>query len=472
MLLRFHMSRGEKEMKITERISEFVVETSFEDMSEEVVQIAKEFVLDSIGASLIGSLEPASKIARKYIEEIGGLPEAGVIGGGFKTSVINAAFLNGTSNHASELEACGDFAGCNPLSVIPVALAFGEKLRLTGKKILEGIIVGFEIQGKMGMATTPGSHAKGWCSISLHGTLGAAVTAAKMLELSVDQTRMALGIAADQASGLMRQLGTMTHLLEGGLGCRNGVLAATLAKMGLTAADDIFDGHPSFWEVYVGEGNFDPEKMMNNLGSPFYFLSPGISMKKYPCCFFMHRALDAALQLIEKHKIDYENVGCIEAGVTPFIYDALVGHENPKSGDMARFSLEHCLASAILKKKVTVDSFTDEEVRSQVFKEAREKVKLTVHPEWPSGRSALVIPITVKLRDGNEFSNKVERLMGSAELPLNRNEQIERYKGFASPFLSDPEIEQSVDLILNVDELSEITDLMNILTFGRRRASM
>ncbi len=270
---------------------------------EKVVGIAKEFVLDSIGSQLVGAREPVSVILRQYMEGDLGLPETGVVGGACRASVASAAFLNGTSNHAPELEACGDFAGSNLLSIIPVALAFGEKLKLSGKKILEAIIVGFEIQGRMGLATTPGSHDQGWCSIALHGTMGAAVTAAKMLGLDVHKTRMAIGLAASQAGGLMRQLGTMAHLLEGGLGCRNGVLAAELAKMGLTAADDILDGRSSFWEVYVGEERYHPEKMTENLGNPFYFASPGTMLKKYPCCTFIHYGLDAILELMQKHNL-------------------------------------------------------------------------------------------------------------------------------------------------------------------------
>lgn len=454
-------------MNLTDQISEFIARTRFSDIPEEVLRNAKEFVLDSVGVQLVGSREPVSKIAREYMIECGGTPEAGVIGGGFRTSVTHAAFLNGTSNHAPELEACGNFAGSNPLSVIPVALALGEKLKVSGEKVLEAIVVGFEIQGKMGMATTPASHNQGWCAIAVQGTMGAAVTAAKILDLSVDQIKMALGIAASQVSGLMRQFGSMTHLLEGGFACRNGVTAAILAQKGLTAAKDILDGRANLWEVFVGEGGYHPKKMTEGLGSPFYFLSPGTSLKKYPCCFFTHRALEALLQLINDHHLSYEDIESIEAGVTPFIKDALVGGPDPVSGDMARFSLEHCLAAAALDKGVTVNSFTDEKALSPILREARKKVTLAVHPEWPSGRSALVIPVTVKLKGGKELTKKVEKLRGTVDLPMSREEQVTRYGGFAKPFLSAPQIEQSVGFILTLEELKDILPLMRIVTFGR-----
>ncbi|MFH0789675.1 MAG: MmgE/PrpD family protein, partial [Pseudomonadota bacterium] len=450
-------------MNITERLSEFIVETNFQDIPQEVIRIAKDFVLDSIGAQLVGAREPVSEILKNYTEGDRGRPEAGVIGGAIRASVSLAAFLNGTSNHAPELEACGDFAGSNLLSIIPVALAFGEKLKLSGEKVLEGIIVGFEIQGKMGLGTTPGSHSKGWCSISLHGTMGAAVTAAKLLGLDVHKTRMALGLAASQASGLMRQVGTMAHLLEGGIGCRNGVLAAGLAQLGMTASDNILDGVSNFWEVYVGEGHYDPEKMTKDLGNPFYFASPGTMLKQYPCCTFTHHGVSALIELIHQHKIDYEEIKSVEAGVTPFIKNALVGGPDPESGDMGRFSLEHCLASAIVDKTVTFDSFRDEKVRDPRLKEARKKIKVIVHPEWPSGRNNLSIPVTVKLKNGTELTHKVEKVKGTIDRPMSREEQMERYREFAGPFLSSSQIEQSTRLILNLDELKDITELMDMV---------
>jgi 2-methylcitrate dehydratase PrpD len=453
-------------MSVTEHIVEFIVDSRFGDIPRDVIETAKEFVLDSVGVQLVGAREPVSTILREYVREDNGHPEAGIVGGVFKTSVSQAAFLNGAANHAPELESCGDYAGSNALSVIPVALALGEKLGHSGRKILEAIAVGFEIQGKMGLATTPGSHNKGWCAIAVHGTMGATVTAAKVLDLNAKQTNMAIGIAASQAGGLMRQFGTMTHLLEGGLACRNGILSASLAKMGVTSARNILDGRANFWEVLVGEEGYVPEKIIGSLGNPYYFASPGSSMKKYPCCFFTHRAVDALLQLIKEHNLTYEDVEAVQVGVTPFLKEALVGGPNPSSGDMARFSLEYCLGAALIERDVNVSSFTNEKVLSPELAEARKKISLDVHPEWPSGRSALVTPVTAKLKDGRELTKKVEKLKGTIDLPMDREEQIKRYYGFVSPFLSDSQIDRSVQLMMNLEDLKDIRELMSIVTFG------
>lgn len=451
-------------MDITRKIAEFVAGTDYGSIPEEVKITAKQFVLDAIAAQLAGAREPVSAIVRSYVEELGEPPEAGLIGAKLRASLASAVFFNGVANHAAELESCGRFAGSNLLSVIPVALSIGEKMGLSGEKVLEGIVVGFEVQGKMGIGTTPASHDKGWCSISLHGTFGAAVTAAKLLGLTADQTTMAIGLAASQAGGLMRHLGTMAHLIEGGIGCRNGLLAAILAKKGATASKDILDGDGSFWDVYIGRGNHDPDKMVSNLGNPYYFASPGTMMKKYPCCTFTHNGLDAVLQLVGQHNLKYEEIEAVEVRVNGFIDHNLIGGAEPQSGDMARFSLEHCLAAAIVDGRITLETFTDRKVSE--LKDARRKIKATVDPSLPSGRSFLAVPVTVKLKDGREMTHTVETVKGSIQLPLTLEEQMERYTSFAGPFLSESQVENSVKLVLSMDRLPAIRELLGLLTFG------
>ncbi len=129
------------------------------------------------------------------------------------------------------------------------------------------------------------------------------------------------------------------------------------------------------------------------------------------------------------------------------------------------------LPFALLDKKVTLEfSFVNERVTSPKLKEARKKVALVVHPEWPSGRSALVIPVTVKLRNGKAFTNRVEKVKGTASMPLTPEEQLERYREFSQPFLSASQIEQSAQFILKLEESKDITELMRIVTFGREGA--
>ena len=199
------------------------------------------------------------------MKDSGGVPECGVAGQGFRTSLTNAVLVNATSAHSQELEAMGHYTGSNPFYNIPVALAMAERYKLSGKEVVEGIIVGFEVQGRLGRYLS--GWERGFSGLTLYGTIGAVVTGSKMLKLTVDQTRMAIGLAIGSA-GSQRNAGFMGHLLEAGIGCRNGATAALLAREGATADPDLIEGRRGFVDQFVA-GQYDLEAVTRNLGDPF-----------------------------------------------------------------------------------------------------------------------------------------------------------------------------------------------------------
>lgn len=265
-------------MGLTYEVAKFVVGKGFNDFSKVEVKVAKDLILDSLSCMIGGASERASQIAIKYAKDAGGAEECGVFGGGFKTSLTHAVLINGTTNHARELEAIGLYTGSNPFTVIPVALAVGEKFKLSGKAVIEGSIIGLEVQTKLGMAG-PGLFDQGFSSIPLYGGFGAATAAGKMMKLSIDQMRHAFGIAIAQASGQQRQQGTMTHLLEAGIGCRNGATAALLAKEGMTSDPDLIEGERGFYELFCSRGQgYNIDAVARGLGNPYCMT--GVYIKK------------------------------------------------------------------------------------------------------------------------------------------------------------------------------------------------
>ena len=116
----------------------------------------------------------------------------------------------------------------------------------------------------------PGAFDKGFSSIPTFGTLGAAATAGKMMKLTIEQMQNAFGIGIAQCSGQQRQQGSMTHLLEAGIACRNGVTAALLAKEGVTADPDLIEGERGFYDLFCSGGRgYNIETVSNGLGKPF-----------------------------------------------------------------------------------------------------------------------------------------------------------------------------------------------------------
>lgn len=443
-------------MSTTRDLVSFAIAKNFGDIPREVVERAKELVLDAVGATLLGSTTPAGKIVTEYVKQATCRQEASVIGAGFRTWLPQAAFLNCSLLHSTELEA-DPMAGTGlPAPSILASLSTGEKCRASGKEALTAIILGYEVQGRI-QAASPGIARRGFVASPLVCCLGAAAAASKLLGLNVDQFSMVLGVAAPRGGGLAAQAGTMAHFLELAWAVGDGVDSALLAQAGITAMPDVIENPEGFCHVFAGEGGYDLEEMSKDLGNPFLLISPGINIKKYPCCFRNHRALDAVFQLIKEHRISYEDVASVEVGVNKWDV-GLLKFTEPTTGLEAKFSLNHSLAAAILKGKPDWQSWTDESAADPKFKEARSKVKVVYHPEWPPDRSQSRVPVSITLRDGRTYTKEVHE-----PINLSHEEIISRYKRCVEPVLPTHAIDHSIELILNLEKLDDVSELLDVV---------
>ena len=443
-------------MGVTEELITFVLDTGWYDFPDAVVARAKELVIDFVGGALGGTETSVGRILTEYIQEKDAKPEAGVIGKNLRTTAGYAAYVNGVFNHATELEAVSQRTSPNPLAVIAVSLSMGEKLGRSGKEILEALILGFEMQGRVGGASLQGVK-KGRISIFNH--LGAAAAASKLMKLEVYQARMALGIAAFQAGGLITNVGTMAHVLELPVAARDGIEAAELAQRGCTAHPDIIEAPQGFCDALIEEGSYDTEEMTKALGETFQVVNPGISIKQYPCCYRSHRALDALFDLMAEHSITYHSVEKVTVDIN--LYDSyLMKFPDPKTGEEAKFSYPHIFGAAIMKGKVWVNSFTDESVVDHQYEEARKKIEVVIHPEWPTSRVDARAPVTIALKDGRKFSKELD-----TPREPTMEELFTRYREAADGVLTSDQTEKSLDLLLKMENLKDVSEVMNLLVF-------
>ncbi|MBI2831491.1 MAG: MmgE/PrpD family protein [Chloroflexi bacterium] len=441
-------------MGTTLDIAQYVVDTNLEDIPKEAVERAKELLVDFVGTCVAGAPTFPGRTVNKYVKEMGARPESTVIGSKFRTVAPYAAFANATLCHCNEMEDVGMRGAFAATHLLADALAMGEKLGSSGKEVLAAYILGHEVQGRISIACLPSSSKR--IAPYKYGFLGCAATSAKLMKLDAEGVAMSIALAASQASGITPTAGTMSHYLDFRSAARSGVEAAILVSEGIIARKDILEGENCFLDEMVGRGDYDLPKITANWGTDAWQCTQ-VSIKKYTCCYVSHRPLDALLSIMKENNITYDDIKNVEVEVSRF-HTNWMRFDEPANGDEARFSLKHALGSAILKGEVWVDSIAPEAVLSQPYKEARRKVKVTVHPEWPATRADVQAIVTVTLKDGRVFTKKAVELR-----ELTRDELISQYKRLTKPLLTQAQQDRSLELMYNIEKIKNISETMSIV---------
>jgi 2-methylcitrate dehydratase PrpD len=446
-------------VKATDRLVDFIIETKYEDVPPEAFDVLKRACLDNVGTILAGAAQPVGRMIIEYTRESGGTPESTVLGAGFRTSATMAALANGTMGHALDYDDMGAY-GHPTTSLFPALLAIGEKIQASGRDVLTAYVVGFEVAAALNRGGGYVQYESGFHSTPLFGTIASTAGSARLLDLDREQTRMALGIAASEASGLQRNNGTMTKPLHAGMACRNGVMAAILAKKGFTAYEDIFEARTGFCDTFIGEGRYSMDAIADKLGNPFTVHNT-IVTKPYPCCGGNNTALDAIFALIEENDIGYDNVERVDVGALSYT-SPVMRFPEPKRGLEGKFSIRHNLACAILDKQVVIDTHTDEKIRDPRVREAWQKVHTHVVARWDllfaSGGTASN-PVTITLKDGRVLSRKVDRheIKGSPANPMSKKELVAKFRNNALLSVSEKAVDQAVERWLDLESVGDIT---------------
>ena len=269
--------------------------------------------------------------------------------------------------HALDYDDITHITKTHPTAVLlPAALAVAEETGATGRDLLLGYMAGFEVACAVGESLSEAYYDDlGWHPTGPLGAIGAAAAASRIMALDSERTAMAISLAASQASGLRQNFGTMTKPFHAGDAARAGVVSARLVREGFTASDDALEGRFGFIRAFSGGRDFNAEQVVKNLQSKCYLVESGIEIKKYPCCGSAHLALDATFNLLSQGVIDPESVDKIEVMVDFDPPRSLI-HSRPMSSLEGKFSMQYCLAAALLDLRVGLQSFSDEQVlRSQ-----------------------------------------------------------------------------------------------------------
>ena len=453
---------------ITEKISHFIAETRAEDIPQDAIELARLGITDFIGVTLAGLGEEQSQIIVDYARKTGGVPKATIIGSGFKTSPYLAALANGTLGHSLDYDDIAvSLVGHPSVFLVPSILAIVEDMNASGKDVLVAYVIGYEVASHIARPILQSHYTRGWHSTATFGTLGAAASVAWLLKLNAQQVRQTFGIAASLAGGLRQNFGTMTKPLHAGRAASNGVQAAFLAQAGFTADSSIIEAPLGFAKVFGHDEEVDWTDVGRSLGKDVTITSVGgLNIKPYPSCGFTHCAIDAALYVKDEGRLNAGNIAEVELGVSLFDKQVLIHHQ-PRTGLEGKFSLEYCVARALLSGEVRLRHFTDEAVTETQIERLIEKMKWVEKYPMPvmgtGGGVGGTKSVKVKLEDGREYGQEVTIAKGMPQNPLTPDEFNTKYRDCASASLGKKGVEKSLSILSNLQTLPNIRELIEII---------
>ncbi|MFB3885862.1 MAG: MmgE/PrpD family protein [Thermodesulfobacteriota bacterium] len=439
-------------MKIIERVSHFISTLELEQVPSSVILEAKKAMADCIGVSIAAAREPCLSILRPLIQRMGGEPRSTLWGTAIRTSPSWAALYNGTMAHALDFDDGGGLhIPLHPsVPVLPAVIALGEFIGANGKRVLEAYICGVEVECALARGCSRASYDSGWHATGVFGTMGAAAGSAKLLGLGAGQASDALGIALSQVGGSRQNFGTMVKPLHAGRAAMNGILSALLAQDGFTASDGALDGPLGFGKLFDGK-NLAEE--CGTLGKSYYF-AKGVSIKKYPSCHATHPGIDAVLELVKNHPIDYRDI----KGITCWSHPSQVSglpYALPKTPLEAKFSMQFLLALACVYGKVELKHFRDDVLKDERVIDLCRKVGFLAENDIVGSR------VTIELSNNKTYTAAVDKPRGHPKYPLSVEEVKDKFRSCAGVLLPGNEAEEVLGAIFEMDKLRDINSITN-----------
>jgi len=442
---------------VTDTLARFVEVTDYSAISEKALTNAKMHILDTLGVALAGSITPAAEITIAYCRGLGAATESSIWGTPWKASVSTTAFANGLLSHALDYDDWDAFihVGHPSSMIVGAALPLAENIDASGKDFLKAYVLGLEIICKLA-ANSPNMGERGFHSTPVFGSLGATVACASLLRLDVEKIKAAIGIAASGCGGIQRQQGSMVKPFHAGNSARNGAEAALLASKGFTADTAIFEAPRGFCDSFFGEGACNYDKMIENIGKPFFLESPGMGLKWHPCSAPQFLAADAALHLKHEHKIDFADVAKIAVRIPPKRYQR---HYFPevKTGLRGKFAINYVVALGFLDGKLEIATFTDEKANRPEVQNALSKVTVVIDESIPE--PGPYCPVSVELKNGARYDYTAKIAKGDPRNPMSEAEIAGKFFSNAKTVLSD---EQAASLSKTVNALESIASMRQV----------
>jgi len=412
----------------TQKLAEFAASLRYEDAPADVVERARNTIIDTVGTVVFGYDLPWSQMIVAQARRAGPGGRSRILGlGGPLVQAPAAAFANGALAHAYELDnLTSPGAGVHPGAILLAAgLAVAQERGLSGRDLLTAFIAGAEVMIRIGRATRHTNEQRGFHAPGTTGPFGGAIAVGKLLGFDAAKMTNALGIAGSLACGLMEfarsGTGAMVKRLHLGRAAESGVLAAGLAADGFTGPVSVIEGEHGFLRVFCRDT--DEGELLRGLGETWSTRT--ILMKRFACHISAHTSVQAILDLRAAHGFAGADVAAIRIAGNEKM--AKVNNiPRPKDVMMGQYSIPFSVALAHFRDPRDPRSFDESAFNDPALRSLCERVTITV-TSGHHDHATLRAEVEVELKDGRVLKKTVDDFKGTPESPLDRSGVRERF---------------------------------------------
>ncbi len=436
---------------VTRKLAKFVVESKAEDVPQLVNKEAARTLLNWAACAVGGSRNETVDIAVSALAPFAGPPQATLLGRKERLDVLNAALINGIASHIFDYDDTHLRTVIHPAGPVASAiLAWSEYRTVSGRDFMHALVLGVEVECRIGNAVYPAHYDVGWHITGTAGVFGSAAAVGKLIGLNEQQMVWALGLAATQPVGLREMFGTMTKSFHPGRAAQNGLTAAMLASRGFTSSEQPLEAKSGWMNVLSTARDYT--ELTKMLGRT-YEISLN-TYKPFACGVVIHPAIDGCIQLRNQYKLTADQIQRIDLRVHPLVLE-LTGKKTPRTGLEGKFSVYYAAALAIVKGAAGEREFSDALVRDPSIVGLRDHVTATVDPSVGEAQ----VKIAITLKDGRRLEKSIDKVIGSLENPLTDAAIEAKFLDLSNGILAPAQARKMIELCWNAEKLESAGEI-------------
>jgi 2-methylcitrate dehydratase PrpD len=454
-------------MKAAQTLAEFTSRLDLDAIPADVVEAAKLHLLDALGCGLAAHALGVAAEGRHAMMELGGEPQATVIGLEPALPAPNAAFANAMLCHGLDFDDTHSDSVSHVSTVTgPAALAAAEAAGTTGREALAAIVAGNEVVTRLGMAASGAFHARGFHPTAICGVFGAAAAASRIAGLDAARTASAFGIAGSMASGLFAYLedGTPTKPIHPAWAAHGGLLATRLSALGAEGPTSVVEGKFGLYHAFLGaaKGEVDVDAQLADLGERWETLR--IAYKPYPACHFMHGSLGATAEAMAGLSADdvEEVVVTVPAAGVSLVLEPAEVKVAPRTEYEGKFSLQYSTAAMIVHGRVGISTYSDEALNDPRVLELAPRVRYETE-DYDTYPAAFPGGVRIRTRDGRLHEADHAHQLGAPDNPMTEDDVRAKFLENARLSLSEEASEVLEQGILGLERHEDVRSVLALL---------